>query len=154
MAIQNADGERWWYVLNVDRKLLPAQDVGAAYSLRWDIERLFKHLKSGAGLSAVLAWRSSAVLAFLYAKIVALCLARLLELSVEEKYGPHATTQLALLLTLPRSVPLLLGVFMQQRGVTLAQLEDRILMIASIVAKSRRQRRERHKRKRRQQVGK
>ena len=154
VAIQNDDGERWWYVLNVDRKVLPAKDVGVAYSLRWDIELLFKQLKSGAGLSAVLAWRSSAVLAFLYAKIIALSLARLLELSVEEKYGPHATTQLALLLTLSRSVPLLLGVFMQQRGVTLAQLEDRILMIASIVAKSRRQRRERQKRKRRQGIGK
>jgi len=154
VAIQNDDGERWWYVLNVDRKLLPAKDVGVAYSLRWDIELLFKQLKSGAGLSAVLAWRSSAVLAFLYAKIVALSLARLLELTVEKKYGPHATTQLALLLTLSRSTPLLLGVFMQQRGVTLEQLEERILMIASIVAKSRRQRREREKRKRRQRVGK
>ena len=154
VGIQNEDGDRWWYLLNVDRKVLPAQDVGTAYSLRWDIELLFKQLKSGAGLSAVLAWRSSAVLAFLYAKIVALSLARLLELMVEEKYGPHATSQLALLLTLSRSMPLLLGIFMQQRGVTLAQLEERILMIASIVAKSRRQRRERAKRKRREGIGK
>jgi hypothetical protein len=154
VGIQNEDGNRWWYLLNVDRKILPAEDVGTAYSLRWDIELLFKQLKSGAGLSAILAWRSSAVLAFLYAKIVALSLARLLELSVEEKYGPHATTQLALLLTLSRSMPLLLGIFMQQRGVTLEQLEERILMIASIVAKSRRQRRERAKRKRRQGIGK
>ena len=70
VAVQNDAGERWWYVLNVDRKVLPAKDVGVAYSLRWDIELLFKQLKSGAGLSAVLAWRSSAVLAFLYAKII------------------------------------------------------------------------------------
>ena len=61
VAIQNDDGERWWYVLNVDRTVLPAKDVGSAYSLRWDIELLFKQLKSGAGLSAILAWRSSAV---------------------------------------------------------------------------------------------
>lgn len=154
VGIQNEDGERWWYVLNVPRDVLPATDVGTAYSLRWDIELLFKQLKSGAGLSAVLAWRSSAVLAFLYAKIVALSIARLLELSVEKKYGAYATTQLALLLTLSRSMPLLLGVFMQQRGVTLADLEDRILMIASIVARSRRQRRERQKRKQRQGLGK
>jgi len=82
-----------------------------------------------------------------------LCLARLLELSVEERVGPHATTQLALLLTLSRSMPLLLGFFMQQRGVTLEQFEDRIIMIASIVARSRRQRRERQKQKQRQALG-
>ena len=86
-------------------------------------------------------------------KITALCLARLLELSVEERVGPHATTQLALLLTLSRSMPLLLGFFMQQRGVTLEQFENRIIMIASIVARSRRQRRERQKRKQRQALG-
>ena len=154
VGVQNEDGERWWYLLNVDRELLGAEDVAAAYRLRWDIELLFKQLKSGAGLSAVLAWRSSAVLAFVYAKIVALCLARLLELSVEKKYGPRATTQLAILLTLSRSTPLLLGIFMQQRGVTLAQLEERIILVASVVAKSRRQRRERAKRKQRKAIGK
>jgi hypothetical protein len=153
VGIQSEAGERWWYVTNVDREVLPAADVGVAYTLRWDIELLFKQLKSGAGLSAVLAWRSSAVLAFLYAKITALSLARLLELSVAEKMGVYATTQLALLLTLSRSVPLLLGIFMQQRGVTVAQMHDRIIMIAGIVARSRRQRRERTKRERRQGVG-
>jgi hypothetical protein len=154
VGIQNETGDRWWYVTNVDREVLPAVDVGTAYTLRWDIELLFKQLKSGAGLSAVLAWRSSAVLAFLYAKIAALSLARLLELSVAEKLGAYATTQLALLLTLSRSVPLLLGIFMQQRGATVAQMHDRIIMIASIVARSRRQRRERTKRERRQRLGK
>jgi len=152
-GIEDEEGDRWWYLTNVGREILGPSDVGQAYRLRWDIELLFKQLKSGAGLKAVLAWRSSAVLAFLYAKIVALCLARLLELSVEEQHGPHATTQLALLLTLSRSMPLLLGVFMQQRGVTLAEFEQRIIMIASIVARSRRQRRERAKRKRRQALG-
>lgn len=153
VGIQNENGDRWWYVTNVDREMLTTADVGKAYALRWDIEILFKQLKSGAGLSAILAWRSSAVLAFLYAKIVALSLARLLELSVEAKYGAYATTQLALLLTLSRSLPLLLGIFMQQRGVTVVQMEERILMIASIVARSRNQRRERQKRKQRQALG-
>lgn len=154
VGIENDEGARWWYLTNVDRTVLKASDVAESYKLRWDIELLFKQLKSGAGLRGVLAWRSSAVLAFLYAKIVALCLARLLELSVEKRYGVYATTQLALLLTLSRSMPLLLSFFMQRRGVTLAQFEDRILMIASIVARSRRQRRERQKRKQREAIGK
>ena len=153
IGIENEEEDQWWYLTNVDRETLDTEDVAQAYRLRWDVELLFKQLKSGAGLKAVLAWRSSAVLAFLYAKITALCLARLLELSVEERAGPHATTQLALLLTLSRSMPLLLGFFMQQRGVTLEQFEDRIIMIASIVARSRRQRRERQKRKQRQALG-
>jgi hypothetical protein len=132
---------------------LNANDVSVAYTLRWDVELLFKQLKSGAGLQAILAWRSSAVLALIYAKIVALCVARLLELTVEEHHGPHATSQLALLLTLTRAMPLLLGFFMRERGVTLQQLEERIIMIANVVAKSRNQRRERKKRQTRQTLG-
>jgi len=43
--------------------------------------------------------------------------------------------------------------FMMQRGVTLPQLEERILLIAKIVARSRNQRRERARRKRMQSLG-
>lgn len=150
-----AEGRTWWYLTNVARTVLPAADVAAAYTLRWDIELLFKQLKSGAGLQAILAWRSSAVLAFVYAKIVALALVRLLELALEERDGGARprTGQLALCLTLSRALPLLLNVFMNLRGVTLAQLEERILLIASIVARSRNQRRERAKRAKRQALG-
>lgn len=88
-----------------------------------------------------------------YAKLIVLCLARLLELSIEEKKGRHATTQLALVLTITRCAPLLLSAMYMQRGVTLKQLEERIILIATIAARSRNQRRERARRKREASVG-
>ena len=94
----------------------------------------FKQVKSGAGFKASRAWRPSAVQVLPYAKVVAMALARLLELAVEDQYAPHATKQLALGLTLSRSTPLLMTSFMHQSGVTLQQLEDRLLLIASSAA--------------------
>jgi len=76
---------------------------------------------------------------------------RLLDLSVQGRPGVRG--HLALMLALSRSMPLLLSIFMIQRGVTLQQLEERLLMIAEITAKSRNQRREREKRRRLQAIG-
>lgn len=152
-AVLAPDGQFHWYLSNVGRDVLTADEVASAYRLRWYIELFFKQLKSGAGLKAILASRQGAVTALLYAKVIALCLARLLELSVEATHGPHATTQLALVLALTRCAPLLLSAMMMNRGVTLAQLEERIILIATITARSRNQRRERARRKREQALG-
>jgi hypothetical protein len=143
----------WWYLTNVEREVLNPREVASAYRLRWNIELLFKQLKSGLGFSAVVSGRRSSVTALLYAKVTALCLARLLELSIEEKEGRHATTQLALVLALTRCAPLLLSMMMMSRGVTFAQLEERIMLIAEITARSRNQRRERARRRREKALG-
>ncbi|WP_163783808.1 hypothetical protein [Myxococcus vastator] len=74
-------------------------------------------------------------------------------MSREDKHGPHATTQLALVLALTRCAPLRLSAMMMNRGVTLAQLEERIILIATITVRSRNQRRERTRRKREQALG-
>jgi IS4 transposase len=80
VGIEDDDGsEIHWYLTSVDRGLLDGRDVAEAYRLRWTIELLFKQLKSGAGLEAILAWRQPAVMALIYAKVVALCLARMLD---------------------------------------------------------------------------
>ncbi len=89
----------------------------------------------------------------IYAKVVAISLGRLLELVMEQRHGPRATKQLALMLTLTRATPLLLSYFMFQQGTTLEQLEERLVNIAWVVARSRSQRRERVKRKREQAIG-
>jgi hypothetical protein len=148
------DGEFHWYLTSVDRTVLSIDDVVETYRLRWHIELLFKQLKSGAGLKSILASRPWTVAALVYAKVIVLCLSRLLELSVEEKHGRHATTQLALVLTLTRCAPLLLSAMYMQRGVTLEQLEERLILIASVVARSRNQRRELARRKREESIGK
>jgi hypothetical protein len=153
VAIAGPEGELYWYLTNVERDVLSPKDVASAYRLRWNVELFFKQLKSGTGFNAVISGRRSAVTALLYAKLIALCLARLLELAIEEKEGRHATTQLALVLALTRCAPLLLSMMMTARGVTLSQLEERIMIIAEITARSRSKRRERARRKREQSLG-
>jgi IS4 transposase len=153
VAVRGPEDELYWYLTSVGRNVLSAKDVATAYRLRWNVELFFKQLKSGAGFNAVISGRRSAAMAMLYAKVTVLCLARLLELSIEEKEGRHATTQLALVLALTRCAPLLLSMMMQARGVTFSQLEERIMLIAEITARSRSQRRERARRKREKKLG-
>lgn len=149
-----ADGEFHWYLTSVDRAVLTIDDIVEAYRLRWYVELFFKQLKSGTGLDAIQASRPGAVAALIYAKVIALCLSRMLELAVEEKKeGRHATTQLALILTLARCSPLMLAQSLLSEGITLAQIERRLMNIATIVARSRNQRRERNRRKREGSIG-
>lgn len=147
------DGEFHWYLTSVGRDVLSIDDIVEAYRLRWYVELFFKQMKSGVGLDTIQAIRPGAVAALVYAKVIALCLGRMLELAVEEKEGRHATTQLALVLTLTRCAPLLLSYSYLSRGITLEQLEHRLMNIATIVARSRNQRRERARRKREQGLG-
>lgn len=154
VALMDNEGEFHWYLTTIPREILTGQDVGEAYRLRWVIELFFKHLKSGAGLSAILSWREQAITALIHAKIVALALARLLEIHVKRKNDKEVYGKLAMVLVLSRSVPLLLSYSLMSRGVTLEQLEERIMMIAEMVSKSRSRRRERERRKREQALGK
>ncbi|RKG92182.1 IS4/IS5 family transposase [Corallococcus terminator] len=141
-----------WYLTTVGRHVLTAREVAEAYRLRWRVELLFNALKSGVGLTALRATRPGAVLSLVYAKVIALALSRLLELSLQQKAGEsgqeQATGRLALVLALTRCAPLLLSHAMRSRGVTLVQLEERILLIAEVTARSHQQRRERERRKR------
>ncbi|MCI0669630.1 MAG: IS4 family transposase, partial [Myxococcaceae bacterium] len=89
-AVLAPDGQFHWYLTTVGRDVLTVDEVAQTYRLRWYVELFFKQLKSGAGLKAILASRPGAVMALLYAKVTALALARLLELSIEERHGPHA----------------------------------------------------------------
>lgn len=146
IGIEGPDGETRWYMTSLPRDRLAAEDVADAYSLRWEIELLFKAFKSGVGLNKVLAWRKDAVHALVHAKVIAMALAKLLELSAQKVAGPHAVTQLAIVLTLARMTPLLLSMRMLKRGVDLAEMERRLMLITLSLARSRRQRRERTKR--------
>src|SRR5690606_7783999 len=113
----------------------------------------FKQLKSGAGLEAILAWRQPAVMALIYAKVVALCLARMLDLSLREDGNEDIRPRMAMMLVLTRGISLLYTWALMGRGVTLQQLEERLELIAATIGKSRNQRRERERRKREQGLG-
>ncbi|XSF00194.1 transposase [Pseudomyxococcus flavus] len=85
VAIPGPEGERRWYLTTVGRHVLSPHEVAEAYRLRWRGELLFTALKSGTGLTALRATRPGAVLSRVYAKVIALSLSRLLELSMQQK---------------------------------------------------------------------
>lgn len=155
-VIDTESEELHWYMTTVDRNTLDALDVAEAYRARWIVEIFFKQLKSGVGLDGILAWRRSAVTALVYAKVIALCLARLLEHAVKERTTDNndILARLALVLVLTRAAPLLLTDAYMRRGVTIEQLEERILLIATVVGRARNQRRERARIKREAGLGK
>jgi hypothetical protein len=141
-------GEAWFYLTSVPRDVLTAENVSVAYTLRWDIELLWKHVKTGTGMAAIRAWKREAVSALVHAKLIGVALARLLEFAIAEETKDHALGQLAIVLTLNRMVPLIIAMRLRERGVTLAEMEHRMLVMAAMLARSRRQRRERAKRNR------
>jgi len=139
----------WYYLTTVPRDILTVEEVSLAYTLRWDIELLWKHLKTGVGLAAIRAWRQPAVLALVHAKITAVALARLLELAAKPALKEHAMGQLAIVLALNRSLPMILSLRMRGQNIDLAEMERRILLVATTIAKSRNRRRDRAKRAKR-----
>jgi hypothetical protein len=154
VAVMDTDvDELHWYITSVDRNLLDTFDVAEAYRLRWIIELIFKQLKSGVGLSAILAWRESAVTALVYGKITALCMSRLLELCAQSEGDGALLSRLAIVLVLARSSSLMLTYALMRDGVTIDELEKRILLIATTVARARNQRRERARKKREASIG-
>lgn len=153
---RDPSGEMHWYLTNVKREVLSAADVPEAYRLRWYIELFFKQTKSGLGLDGIRAWNEHAVAALIHAKVIAICLARLLQLAAQEEaaaHGEHIVTQLCSVLVLSRSMGLFIAHQILEQGYGIDELERRILLIASIAAKARNQRRERQKRKREAELG-
>ena len=144
--------DAWFYLTSVPRDVLDPEGVSVAYTMRWDIELLWKHLKTGAGMAAMRAWKPEAVRALVNAKIIGVALGRLLELCAKEETKGHAMGQLAIMLSLNRMTPLIIAMRLRQRGVSLAVMEHRFLTMASILARSRRQRRERTKRQKRERL--
>ena len=136
-----------WYLTSVPREVLDARDVAETYRLRWIIELVSKQLKSGLGLDSILAWREPAVTALVHAKTVALCLARLMEFAVREKNGTHIIARLVMVRVLARSTGLFIAHRLIAEGVTIEEFERRIMLIATVAARTRNRRREREKRK-------
>ncbi len=136
-------GDDWYYLTTVPREILTVQEVSLAYTLRWDIELLWKHLKTGVGMSAIRAWRQPAVFALVHAKLTAVALARLLEIAAKPTLKDHAMGQLAIVLALSRSLPMIMFLRMRGQNIDLAEMERRILLVATTIAKSRNQRRDR-----------
>ena len=153
---RDPSGGLHWYLTNVKREVLSAQDVPEAYRIRWYIELFFKQTKTGLGFDGIRAWNEHAVAALVYAKVIAICLARLLELVAQEEAaqrGEYIVTQLASVLVLSRSMGLFIAHQILAQGHGIDELERRILLIGSVAARARNQRREREKRRREAGLG-
>ena len=105
VRVPSPDRTTRWYLTNPPRGWLAASDVAQAYALRWEVGLVFKSLKSGLGPDTVKARRSDALMAFVHAKTIALALWRLLYLAATERAGPHAVTQMAIVLAMTRMLP-------------------------------------------------
>jgi hypothetical protein len=62
------------YVTNISREKLPTESVGTLYSLRWQIELVFKGAKSFLGLSEICGKQSPRVLCQIYGRLIVLVL--------------------------------------------------------------------------------
>ena len=129
-------GEDRYYLTTVPLDVLAPDEIALTYTLRWEIELLWKHLKTVAGLAAIRAWRPAAVAALVHAKITAVALARLLELAAKPATGDHAIGQLAIVLTLNRAVPMILALRLRGQNVDLVEMERRMILLATILGRS------------------
>ncbi len=82
-------GEYHLYLTNVPVKQLPAKDLQTTYALRWEIELLFKELKSNYRLDQLPSRRQEVVETFLYVAILSLVVSRRLLQAVRQALPEH-----------------------------------------------------------------
>jgi IS4 transposase len=77
VGIRNAETREYHlYITNLPANRLPAEDVGIVYSLRWQIELLFKELKTHYRLEDMPSRKAVVVEALLYAAMLTLVVSR------------------------------------------------------------------------------
>jgi IS4 transposase len=78
-------GDYHLYVTNIPAERLTATQIGAAYAARWQIELLFREMKSNYGLEEMPSRKKPIVETLLYASVVTLLVSRRLLNAVREK---------------------------------------------------------------------
>lgn len=88
VALRNEETKRYHlYITNVPSERLSAQDIGKTYALRWEIEILFRQLKTQFRLDDMPSANPNAVHALLYATLLTLAVSRAF-LDALRKRGP------------------------------------------------------------------
>jgi len=86
VGVRNAEtGEYHLYITNIPAERLSASEVATAYAARWQIELLFREMKSSYGLEEMPSRKRHIVETLLYASVVTLLVSRRLLLAVREK---------------------------------------------------------------------
>jgi IS4 transposase len=78
-------GQYHLYVTNIPAERLSASQIAAAYAARWQIELLFREMKSSYGLEQMPSRKRHIVETLLYASVVTLLVSRRLLVAVREK---------------------------------------------------------------------
>jgi IS4 transposase len=73
-----ASGEYHLYITNIDVEVLPPTDIARVYAVRWEVELLFKELKSHYRLDQIPSRKRHVVEAMLYAALLSLAASRAL----------------------------------------------------------------------------
>ncbi len=70
--------EEHWYVTNLSPKEFSAEEIAELYRLRWQVELLFKELKSDVAIDDLRSKREEVILCHIYAALITLMLSRFL----------------------------------------------------------------------------
>jgi len=88
VAVFNEDEEKYHvYLTNINKDVLEAEDVAKLYGARWDIELIFKELKSRYALDVVNTRNTQIIEAFIWISILTLFVSRRIY-SLIRKYSP------------------------------------------------------------------
>lgn len=79
------------YVTNVPADMLAAEDIGNTYRARWEIELIFKELKTGYRMDQITSGRKAVVEAMIYAAVLTLLVSRKLFRSLCRALGDLAS---------------------------------------------------------------
>jgi len=89
-----ASGDYHLYLTNVPVEQLPAEDLQTTYALRWQVELLFKELKSSYRLDQLPSRRREVVETLLFAAILSLVVSRRLLQAIREALPEHQAERL------------------------------------------------------------
>jgi IS4 transposase len=88
VAVFNEDEEKYHvYITNITKDVLEAEDVAKLYGARWDIELIFKELKSRYALDVVNTRNTQIIEAYIWISILTLFVSRRIY-SLVRKYSP------------------------------------------------------------------
>jgi len=77
IGLYDADkSEYHFYMTNIPAELLAAEDAYNVYRVRWEIELIFKELKSGYGLGDITSRSEKVATAFIYSAVITLIVSR------------------------------------------------------------------------------
>lgn len=91
VALRNAETKKYHlYITNVPADRLSAEDIGKTYAVRWEVEILFRQLKSQFRLDEIPSASKDVVHALLYTTLITLAVSRAFLHALQRRYGPLA----------------------------------------------------------------